>query len=98
MNNKDYTMFIFRLQPHTIHMRWNGMTKNEQRYIEIGLRIAYYRKKNGMTQEQLAERIGISSGYLSQVETPSFVQPISLKTLFAVADVFEIPPSKLLDD
>lgn len=74
------------------------MTKNEQRYIEIGLRIAYYRKKNGMTQEQLAERIGISSGYLSQVETPSFVQPISLKTLFAVADAFEIPPSKLLDD
>lgn len=73
------------------------MNRNEQRYIEIGLKIAYYRKKNGMTQEQLAERVGISPGYLSQVETPSFVQPISLKTLFAMADTFQIPPSKLLE-
>ena len=73
------------------------MDRNEQRYIEIRLKIAYYRKKNGMTQEQLAERVGISPGYLSQVETPSFVQPISLKTLFAMADTFQIPPSKLLE-
>ena len=73
------------------------MNRNEQRYIEIGLKIAYYRKKNGMTQEQLAERVGISPGYLSQVETQSFVQPISLKTLFAMADTFQIPPSKLLE-
>lgn len=75
----------------------NAVNRNEQRYIEIGLKIAYYRKKNGMTQEQLAERVGISPGYLSQVETPSFVQPISLKTLFAMADTFQIPPSKLLE-
>lgn len=70
---------------------------NDKRYIEIGLKIAYYRKLNGMTQEQLAELIGISPGYLSQVETPSFVQPISLKTLFAIADLFHIPPSKFLE-
>jgi transcriptional regulator with XRE-family HTH domain len=70
---------------------------NDRRYIEIGLKIAYYRKLNGMTQEQLSEVVGISSGYLSQVETPSFVQPISLKTLFAIADLFHIPPSKLLE-
>lgn len=75
-----------------------AVNRNEQRYIEIGLKIAYYRKKNGMTQEQLAERVGISPGYLSQVETPSFVQPISLKTLFAMADTFQIPPSKLLEE
>lgn len=74
------------------------MDRNEQRYIEIGLKIAYYRKKNGMTQEQLAELVGISPGYLSQIETPNFVQPVSLKTLFAVADIFHIPPSKLLDE
>jgi transcriptional regulator with XRE-family HTH domain len=70
---------------------------NDRRYIQIGLKIAYYRKLNGMTQEQLAELIGISPGYLSQVETPTFVQPISLKTLFAIADLFHIPPSKFLE-
>lgn len=70
---------------------------DRNRYIQIGLKIAYYRKLNGMTQENLAEKIELSPGYLSQVETPSFVQPISLKTLFAIADNFKIPPYKLLE-
>ena len=70
---------------------------NDRRYIQIGLKIAYYRKMNGMTQEQLAELVGISPGYLSQVETPTLVQPISLKTLFAIADLFHIPPAKFLE-
>ena len=73
----------------------NKIDKN--RYIKIGLKIAYYRKLNGLTQENLAEKVGISPGHLSQVETPSFVQPISLKTLFALADIFQIPPYKLLE-
>ncbi|MDR0905586.1 MAG: helix-turn-helix domain-containing protein [Oscillospiraceae bacterium] len=71
--------------------------KNDLRYIKIGLKIAYYRKMNKLTQEQLAEKIGISPGYLSQVETSSFVQPISLKTLFALADTFQISPHKFLE-
>lgn len=71
----------------------------DERYTNIGLKIAYYRKKAGMTQEQLAERVEISPGYLSQVETPSFIQPISLKLLFKIADTLEVPPFKfLLDD
>lgn len=70
---------------------------NDRRHIQIGLKIAYYRKLNGMTQEQLSELIGISPGYLSSVETPSFVQAISLKTLFAIADLFHVPPSKFLE-
>lgn len=70
---------------------------DKKRYIQIGLKIAYYRKLNGLTQENLSEKIGVSPGYLSQVETPSFVQPISLKLLFALSDVFKIPPYKLLD-
>lgn len=70
---------------------------NETRFIEIGLKIAYYRKLHGLTQEQLAEKIGISPGYLSQVETPTFVQPVSLKTLFAIADTLDVPPGKFLE-
>lgn len=51
------------------------MDANDRRYVQIGLKIAYYRKLNGLTQEQLAEKVGISSGYLSQVETPSLFSP-----------------------
>ena len=72
------------------------MGGNDQRFIEIGLKIAYYRKLNNMTQEQLAELVYISPGYLSQIETPSTIQPISLKTLFSIADVLHIPPESLL--
>lgn len=35
-------------------------TEFPERYITLGLKIAYYRKKAGMTQEVLAERIGKS--------------------------------------
>lgn len=71
--------------------------RNKKRYIQIGLKIAYYRKLNGLTQEQLAERIGRSPGYLSQVETSTYPQPISLKTLFSIADLFNVPPHKFLE-
>lgn len=73
------------------------MDVNDKRFVQIGLKIAYYRKLNGLTQEQLAEKIGISAGYLSQVETPSTVQPVSLKTLFAVADICHVPPQRFLE-
>lgn len=75
----------------------NTQERNNKRYIEIGLKIAYYRKLHGYTQEQLAEKISLNPKYLSNIETPSNVQPISLKTLFAIADVLQIPPHKFLE-
>ena len=37
---------------------------NTQKSIEIGYNIAYYRKHAGLTQEQLAERVGISRQHI----------------------------------
>lgn len=65
-------------------------------YIAIGIRISYYRKLRGLSQEQLAERAGMSVGFLSQVEAPGMVVGVSLNTLFAIAEVLEIEPYKLL--
>jgi transcriptional regulator with XRE-family HTH domain len=70
---------------------------DKKRYIQIGLKISYYRKLNGFTQEELAEKINRSPGFVGQVEAPNIVAPISLNTLFSIADVFEIPPYKLLE-
>ena len=64
----------------------------------MGLKIAYFRKKAGFTQEAFAEKIGKSVNFLAQVEGPSIVRGISLETLFKIADVLKIPPSKLLED
>ena len=68
------------------------------RYITMGLKIAYYRKKAGFTQESFAERIGKSLNFLAQVEGPSTVRGVSLETLFKMADDLHIPPAKLLED
>lgn len=65
--------------------------------IKVGLKIAYYRKICGMTQEELAEACDLSPGYISQLEGPNSYFCPSLKTLFTIAEVLNIPASKLLD-
>ena len=72
-------------------------TEFPERYITLGLKIAY-RKKAGMTQEVLAERIGKSVNFVGQVEGTGTVRGVSLETLFKIAQVLKIPPSKLLED
>ena len=69
-----------------------------ERYITMGLKIAYYRKKAGYTQEVFAEKIGKSVNFLAQVEGTSTVRGVSLETLFKIADVLQISPSKLLEN
>lgn len=73
-------------------------TEYSDRYITLGLKIAYYRKKAGFTQEVFAERIGKSLNFIGQVEGPGTVRGVSLETLFKIADILGVPPSKLLED
>lgn len=73
-------------------------TEFSDRYITLGLKIAYYRKKAGFTQEVFAELIGKSVNFVGQVEGTGTVKGVSLETLFKIAQVLKIPPSKLLED
>ena len=65
--------------------------------IKIGLKIAYYRKLQGMTQEEMAEACDLSAGYVSQLEAPNCFFCPSLKTLFKIAEVLGTTVSKLTD-
>ena len=73
-------------------------TEFPERYITLGLKIAYYRKKAGLTQEVFAERIGRSVNFVAQVEGLGTVRGVSLETLFKIAQVLQISPAKLLED
>ena len=64
--------------------------------IETGLNIGFIRRKRGMTQEQLAEKAGLSTGFISQIEAPNLSVSISLPTLFAIAKALEVPAYRLL--
>lgn len=73
-------------------------TDYPERYRVMGLRIAYYRKKAGYTQEAFAEKIDRSLNFLAQVEGYGTTRGISLETLFKICDALDIQPGKLLDE
>ena len=73
-------------------------TDYPEKYKVMGLKIAYYRKLAGFTQEVFAEKIGRSVNFLAQVEGTGTTRGVSLETLFKMADILGIPASKLLED
>lgn len=69
---------------------------NIDKFSELGLNISFYRRKKGYTQEQFAEKVGISRSHLSAIEAPNITKPFSLELLFKIADALEIDAYKLL--
>ncbi len=69
---------------------------NTERYRDLGCAISYYRKRKGLTQEQLAERIGISRQHIGAIEAPNMVRAVSLDVLFNIASALEMEPYILL--
>lgn len=68
---------------------------HNEKYRQLGLNIAYYRKRSGMSQLKLAEKVNISRTHMSRIETADCA--VSLDVLFSICDVLQIPPSKLFD-
>lgn len=74
----------------------NSVYKDKR--IKLGLKIQYYRKLKGYTQETFAEMVGITASHLSQIESIASEKCVSLKTLFKMAEVLEIEPYQLLKE
>ncbi len=62
----------------------------------LGKNINYYRNLNNLSQERLAEKLGISPKYLSRIECGK--QCLSLSKIEKLAIIFKISPYKLLMD
>lgn len=60
----------------------------------IGQRIARLRRREGLTQREFAERIGVNPSYLSRVERG--YQRIGMKTLEAICKTFSVDVSYFL--
>ena len=67
-----------------------------EQYRKLGLNIAYYRKRLGFSQEQLAEIVNISRTHVSRIETADCA--VSLDVLFDFAAALEVEPYQLLKD
>lgn len=70
-------------------------TEYREQYIRFGLKVQYYRKLQGMTQEAFADKIGKSWSFVAKIESPTQVFGVSMETLFKMADVLNVPASKL---
>ena len=67
-----------------------------EQYRQIGLKIAYYRKLRGLTQEELAEQVGLTPAYIGHLEAPNISKALSLDTLFDIAVALDVAPQKFL--
>ena len=58
--------------------------------------LQFIRAQANITQEQLAESIGISRQHMGAIEAPNMIRAVSLDVLFNIAHVLEIEPYLLL--
>lgn len=62
----------------------------------IGKRIKEYRKKKGLTQEQLAEKVGLSTNYVSAIERG--VNALNLDKLVEVMNCLDCSADEIFVD
>lgn len=62
---------------------------------KVGRRIAELRKQAGLTQEELAERMGLGWRYISRAERG---ENLTLFTMAKIANVFEVRVKSLLNE
>ena len=69
--------------------------KHVDRYIKLGLNIAYYRKLQGITQEDIAGHLDGAVNHISRIERG--IVGISLDRLFDIADYLDVEPHKFFE-
>lgn len=65
-------------------------------YYEIGQRIRKFRKACGLSQEELAEKVGISTTHMSHIETGN--TKLSLAVFVDIANALSVQTDDLLHD
>ncbi|NCO12455.1 MAG: transcriptional regulator [Candidatus Pacebacteria bacterium CG_4_10_14_3_um_filter_34_15] len=71
-----------------------GMRKNAKLPKVLGKKVQRYRKKTGMSQEEVAHKVGISRAYMGYIEQGRNIP--SLEVLQKVAKVLKVKLNELL--
>ena len=59
-------------------------TPGEAQFIKnVGFRVQYFRRKADLSQEQLAEKMNVSTPYIAKIETGKQTGPVELAVEFA---------------
>jgi transcriptional regulator with XRE-family HTH domain len=71
--------------------------KYDEIYKKLRFNITYTRKMQGLSQMQLAEKVGISRTHMSNIEAPNGGTLPSLDVLISIADALDVPVAKLFE-
>lgn len=66
-----------------------------EKYKLLGLNVSYYRRRHGLTQEQLAEMVSIDRTHVGNLELAR--TGTSLDVVFRISDALEVPVHKLFE-
>ena len=69
-------------------------TKITKQDYRLGRRMQKVRQEKGITQEKLAEKVGVSTTWIGYLET-GYRRP-NLKMIYKIARVLKVPASELL--
>lgn len=72
------------------------MTEIEEYRRELGLKVAFYRKERGLTQKELAERLGVSRTHISNIEAARMKTSVSLNLLLEICLELQVRPEDLM--
>ena len=97
MHLHKFRLFIFNAQRDKIYLGDKMNSKYIEKYRQLGLNIAYYRKLRNLNQEQLAEKIGKSRTHISNIEAPNVIKSLSLDVLLDISEALNIPVEKLFE-
>lgn len=80
------------MKPSQFH--WIGASSEKVFFVALGKRIAELRRAQGLTQQQLAEQLGIAQQTLAHYEGAKLRVPASM--LPQLAQIFSVPVDALL--
>ena len=66
--------------------------ENCDNFVALGWHIAYYRKRAGLTQLKLSEKVNVSRSYLGRIEAAGMNQRFSFELFFNICRTLDVPP------
>ena len=67
----------------------------DHQYTTFSRNVKYYRKKNNLTQEELAELADLSASYIKQIESCNAFKNISLTTILKISKALNVGVNSL---
>lgn len=90
-NEDDAYIMLHRRKPSPENQRMQKEFKSY--YAMFGMNVVYYRRRKRLSRVMLAELVGISRDYMSEIEKG--ITDVSFDVLFRLCEVLEIAPQQL---